>query len=187
MYLGVSAAKVAYVRLKTLLIEPAEHLIEFLAQQEANRQHGKLLKLDWPVEDTTKDLGSFEIGKLASCDLKFESDELFRALKSQSREGSDIFRSNCLIRLVSTDGVHQLTFQDSNFNLVDVIVLHETGRPEYRCRQAELTNMLLNFPIALPMIDAGVPLCPANRTVDKMFYTGFFGSLREVLQKSWTL
>ena len=31
------------------------------------------------------------------------------------------------------------------------------------------------------MIDAGVPLCPANRTVDKMFYTGFFGSLREVL------
>src|SRR5258708_25026793 len=40
--------------------------------------------------------------------------------------------------------------------------------------------MPFNFPLALPMIDTGVPLSPAHGTVNKMFYSSLLGGLSEV-------
>src|SRR6516164_2807964 len=181
MHLGVPATKATDVSLKARRIEPAKHLVELFAQNEPNHWHGKFPKLHWLAKDTTENLRSLGVGQLASCNLQFQSDEAFGALKSQGRKGPDILRGDGLVRFVGPDRVHQLPFQDSDFNLVDVVVLHKSSRPEYCGWQAELANMLLNLPLALPMIDARVPLCPTHGTVDEVFHTGFLGGLRQVL------
>src|SRR6516225_4635687 len=181
MNVRVSATKASDVSLKTRLIEPAKHLVEFFAQNEPNHRHGKLPKLHWLAEDMTENLCRLGIGQLASRNLQLQSDELFGTLKSQSRDGADILRSDGLVRFVGADGIHQLPFQDSDFNLIDVVVLHERSGPEYCGWQAELANMLLDLPLALPMIDARVPLRPAHGTVDEVFHTSFPGGLHQVL------
>ena len=111
MHLGVPAAKVSYVRLKTFRIKPAEHPIEFFAQNQPDHRLGKLLELNRLPEHATEDLRSFGIGKLATGNLQIESDEFFRALKSQGRESADIVGCDCLIKLVGTDGVISLPFK----------------------------------------------------------------------------
>ena len=77
-------------------------------------------------------------------------------------------------------GVPQFARQDSDFDLVNLVVLHESSRPENRCRQTKFPNVLLNFPLALPMIDAGVALSSSDGTVDKMFYPSFLCGLAQV-------
>src|SRR5262245_47890032 len=180
MNLGVSATKAGDVSLKARFIEPAEHLVELFAQEKAHHRQRKLLEFHRLAQNPTEDLGGLGIGQLASCNLQLQSDELFGALKSQGRESPDILRSDGLVRFVGANGIHQLPFQDSDFNLIDVVVLHESSRPEYCGWQAELAYMLLNLPLALPMIDARVPLCPTHGTVDEVFHTGFLGCLRQV-------
>src|SRR5712692_6592492 len=106
MNLRVLATKARNVSLEALVIEPAEHLIELLAQNESNDRHGKLFKLHWLSQDTAENFRGLGIGQLASGNLQFESDEIFGALESQGYEGTDIVGCDCLIRLVSTDGIH---------------------------------------------------------------------------------
>ena len=43
------------------------------------------------------------------------------------------------------------------------------------------SNVFLDFPLRLPMRDAGVPLRSAHRTVDEMLHACFLGDVGEVL------
>src|SRR5262249_50430122 len=58
-----------------------------------------------------------------------------------------------------------------DFNLSNVIILHESGGSENRFWQAGVSNILLDLPFTLPMIDARVPLGAAHRAVDKGIHT----------------
>src|SRR5215831_12926328 len=69
--LGVSPTKLRDVCLKARFIEPAEHLVELLAQEKPNRQHGQLLEFHGFAEDPTKYLRGLRIGQLAPRDLQF--------------------------------------------------------------------------------------------------------------------
>ena len=113
MHLGVAATQFRDVRLEPFLIEPAVHLIVLFAQDASNHRHGKLLKLDRLAQDTTEDFSSLGIGQLASCNLQYLSDELCGAIKRQGYKGADIVDSDCLLRLVGTDGVRELALQQA--------------------------------------------------------------------------
>src|SRR5215831_7632995 len=138
MNLGIFLVKLGNVRAKALLIEPTEHLIELLTQDKPHQRKREFLKLHWFSKDTAEDLCSFDVRQLAAGDLQFNSDKLLGALECLGCKSTDIIGRDCLIWLVTADWVGQLAFQDSDFNLVDVVILHESGRAEYGCRQTEL-------------------------------------------------
>src|SRR5215831_4665751 len=48
------------------------------------------------------------------------------------------------------------------------------GKPSF-------SNVLLDFPFALPMIDARVALRSTNGTVNEVFHAGFFCCVRQIL------
>src|ERR1700747_2761398 len=107
MDFGVPTTKVGDVCLVALLVEPAEHRVELFAQNEAHDGQRKLAKFNWLAHHLAENLRGLEIRQLAAGNLQFEAEEVFGTIKSQSHKGSDIVRSDGLIRLVGADGVGQ--------------------------------------------------------------------------------
>ena len=129
---GVAPAQAFDVGLEACLIEPAKHLIKLLSQHEANDRKWYSLKFHFLSEHATKDLGRLGIRQLAACDLDLCPDELLRALKRERDEGSDIIDGNRLICFIGSDRIGELSLQNSNFDLIYVVILHECSWPEYR-------------------------------------------------------
>src|SRR5262245_13614637 len=61
--------------------------------------------------------------------------------------------------------MHELTLENSYLERLAVVALHERHRPQHRRTQPQLADVFLNFPLALPMVDAGVPLRSSNGAV----------------------
>src|SRR5439155_10345586 len=121
----VSATKLGNVCLEAGLVEPAEHLVELFAQHEPNEQHWQLAKPHRFAQNAAENLGGFGIGQRAAGDLQLQADELARSLKGQGRKSADVVSGNRLIGLVSPDRIEQLAFENADFDLVDVVVLHK--------------------------------------------------------------
>ena len=86
MNFGVLLSEADDISMVTPLIEPAEHLVELLAQKKPNDRHGEFLKLHRPAHYATENLRRLKIGQFASCDFQLQPDEVVRALKSQCRK-----------------------------------------------------------------------------------------------------
>src|SRR6266446_37751 len=182
---GIRPAKTGDVRLISSFIEPTEHGVKLSAQNDADEGQGKFLKLHRLAQHAAEDLGGLRVGQLAAGDLQFFSDELSWPLECQSNERSDVVRRNGLVWLVTADGVHEFPFQKADFHLVDVVRLHESDGPDHGGRQTQASNVFFDFPLALPVRNAGVALRSANRTVDKVFDTNFFAASATFLP-CWT-
>src|SRR5262249_47707813 len=165
-------AKLTNVRLEPIRIEPAEHLIKLLPQHQTNHRHRKLLKFYRFPKHAAKNCSSLRVRKLATRNLQIQTDEIIGPIKGKSSERSNVIRSNRLIGLVCADWIHKLPFQNSDFDLLNIVVFHESGWSKHRCRQSELADVLLDFPFAFPVIDARIPLGATNRRIDEMFYPG---------------
>src|SRR5262245_20632392 len=181
MDLRKPAAKIGNVGLEPRLIEPIEHLVKLAAENDPHHQHRQPLELDWFTEYAAEDVGRLRIGQLASCNLQFLSEQRVRMFKSQRYERSDVVGSNRLIRLVVPDGVHQLAFQNPDFDLLDVIILHEGRGPQDGRRQIQAAYVLLDFPFRLPMVDSRVAFGPSHGTVDKMLEARLLRGVGQVL------
>jgi hypothetical protein len=116
--LWIIAAETRDISLKAGLIEPAEHQIKLFAQNEPDERQGELLEFHWLVQNSAKNLGGLGIRQLASRNLKLPSDEFFGALESKGRKSSNIVGCDRLVGLVRADGVSQLAFEDSDFDLI---------------------------------------------------------------------
>ena len=55
------------------------------------------------------------------------------------------------------------------------------NQADHGSRQTQVANVVLNFPLALPVRNAGVPFCSASRAVDEVFHAGSFRRVRHVL------
>src|SRR5215813_10615967 len=77
--------------------------------------------------------------------------------------------------------MHELTLENSYLERLAVVALHERHRPQHRRTQPQLADVFLNFPLALPMVDAGVPLCSSNGAVYEVLDPSLLGGLREIL------
>src|SRR5262249_28303501 len=115
------------------------------------------------------------------CDFQLCANELLRPLKGERDKRSDVVSSDGLIGLVSADRIQELAFQDSNFDLIDVVVLHERCGAHHGSRKPQLPNVLLDLPLALPMVDTGVTLGSTDRTVYKVRYARLFCGISEIL------
>src|SRR6266567_2841575 len=98
--LGVFAPQFRDVCLEARLVEPAEHLVELLAEEKANHRHGELLEFHGLAQNSTEDLGGFGIGQLASGDFQLRSDELFGAVECQRYKRADVVAGEGLIGFV---------------------------------------------------------------------------------------
>src|SRR5438045_319480 len=76
---------------------------------------------------------------------------------------------------------NQFSFENTNFNFGDVIILHERRWSQNRCRQTFAPNIFLYLPFALPMVDAGISFSSTYRRVDKMFDAGRRSGVRHIL------
>src|SRR5262249_51881151 len=97
MNLGILPAEFGDIGFIAVMIEPVEHLVELLAENQPYDRQGKLLEFHGPVQHTAEDGCRLKICQLASGDFKFRSDELLRALESQCCKSPDIIRGNRLI------------------------------------------------------------------------------------------
>src|SRR5713226_4884637 len=181
MDFGICPTKTGDVRLISRFIEPAEHGVKLFTQDEPDEGHRKFLKLHRLAQDAAEDLGGLGVGQLAAGDLQLFSDEFGWALESQGYKRADVVCRYGLVRFVSPDGIGQLAFQEADLDLVDVVRLHECGGPDHGGRQTQTSNVFFDFPLALPVGNAGVALRPANGAVDKVFDTCFFCRVRYIL------
>src|SRR6516162_6491197 len=141
MNFGVEATQSVNICLEARFVEPAEHLVKLPAQKEPDKQHGHFPETHRPSEDTTKNLRRFRIGQFATSNLEFESDEILGALKGQGGKSANVSGGDRLVGLVGPDGVEQLSLQNADFNLSNVIILHEGRGSENRGRQTEFANV----------------------------------------------
>src|SRR6516225_9968698 len=119
MNFWVRLAKAGDISLITSLVEPSKHHVKLFSQDQANEWQGKLLKFHGLPKDAAKDLRRLKVGQLTSGDLKFLPYEFGWTFERQSCKGSDVIGSNRLVGLVTSDGVRQLAFQDSDFDLIN--------------------------------------------------------------------
>src|SRR6516165_6954753 len=162
MDLRIRSAQTRNIRLVSSFIEPSEHRVKLLPQQQANDGKGNSLELYRLAQYAAENLRSLYVCQLASGNLQRLSNELARALERQGHERSNVIGRNRLVWLVSTDGICQLALQDSDFHLVDVVSLHECNWSDYRCRQPQMADVVLDFPLALPMRDLGITFRSAH-------------------------
>src|SRR5262245_6147075 len=180
-HLRIASAKSVDVGLEPRGIEPAEHLVELLAEDEAHDRQRQALERDLLAKHAAENLGCLEIGKLAAGDLERFADELLWALESERDEGSDIVGGDRLIRLVASDRIPEPAFQESDLHLIDVVVLHEGRRPQHGRRQAEFADVLLDLPLAVPVINPGIAVGAADGAVDEMGHACLLCSIGKVL------
>ena len=173
--------KLSDVSLEAFSVEPAKHLIKLLAKEEADHRHGDPPKPDRLPQDPAEDSSRLGVGQLAPGELELQPQKALRRVKGQRGEGADVVGGDSLVGLVGADRIHEFALQDSYFHLVDVVILHEGSRPEDGGGQAERANVLLDLPLAIPVVDAGIPFRPADGAVDKMLYPPFLGCIRQVL------
>jgi hypothetical protein len=163
------------------MIEPVEHLVEFLSEDDADdrkRQSPEFYRL---TEHATEDLRRFAIGQLAAGNLERLSDEIPWTLKGERGERSDVIGGDRLKWLLGTNRVHQLAPQNPDLDLIDVVVFHEGRGPQNCRRETQPPNVLLNLPLALPMVDPGIALGAADRAVDEVRDAGLFRCVGQVL------
>jgi len=67
--LRIPAAQFRDVRIEARLIEPAEHLVELPAEEQAYPWHGQLLEFHRLAKNASEDLGRFGIGQFAARDF----------------------------------------------------------------------------------------------------------------------
>ena len=121
--LGVFAPRFQDVCLEARLVEPAEHLVELLAEEKANHRHGELLEFHGLAQNSTEDL--------------LRSDELFGAVECQRYKRADVVAGDGLIGFVCANGIHELAFQNPEFDLVDVVVLHQGRGPDLTAARSQ--------------------------------------------------
>ena len=80
----IAATESRNIRLEARLIEPTEHQIELLAQDESHEGQRKFLKFHGLAQHPAEDLRSFEIRQLASGNFEFFSDEFCWALECKA-------------------------------------------------------------------------------------------------------
>ena len=69
MDFGIAPTEPLDVRLETGVIEPAEHLVKLLPEDEANNRKRQSPKLHLFAEHAAKDLCRFQIGEFTARDL----------------------------------------------------------------------------------------------------------------------
>jgi len=72
----VIAPQLRDVRPETIGVEPVEHLVEFLAENQPDHRHWQLLEPDRFSEDTAENLRGLRIGELTAGDLEFQSHKI---------------------------------------------------------------------------------------------------------------
>src|SRR5215470_2649057 len=105
MNLGKVAAKTGDIRFAAVVIEPTEHCVKFVAQNEPRKQQRQLLIFHGLAEDATKDLDGFRVGQFASCDFQLLADEPLRAFKGPRYESADVVCGNRLVGLIRANKV----------------------------------------------------------------------------------
>jgi hypothetical protein len=174
----IAPAKSLYVSLKSGMIEPMEHLVKLFPENEADDRERQPSKFHFLSEHAAKDIGRLRIGELTAGDLKRLTDEFLGTRERECNERPNVIAGD---RLIGPDRIHEFALQNPDLDLVDVVVLHECSRSKDGRWKRELANVLLDLPLALPVINAGIAFGAADRTVDEMCDAGLFCSVGQVL------
>ena len=125
----IAPAETFDISLESGLIEPAKQLVELLPEEKTDERKRQFLKFHFFAEDAAKDLGRLGIGELATGDIKLLADKFLGTLEG---ERANVVGGDRLIRFTGADRIHELTLQNPDLNLVDVVVFHESSRPKNR-------------------------------------------------------
>src|SRR2546429_3102729 len=166
--LRVVAAKRRNVRLEARFVEPLEHLMELLAQHDAREEERQPAELDRSSHHAAKGRRDGGIGELVASDFDRLANESVRLGEGQSGERPDVVGTDELVWLVGADRVEEHAADERFLDGWDVVVLHEANGPQDGGRQSELTDMVLDGPLRLPMRDVRTPLGAADRRVDEV-------------------
>src|SRR5262249_30856655 len=94
---------------------------------------------------------------------------------------ADVVRCDGLVRLISSNRISELPLEDSDLDCINVVVLHKRSGPQEGGWKPELTNVVLDLPLGLPMADAGVSFRSSHRRIDEMRIPSPAAGVRHIL------
>src|SRR5579859_5775450 len=117
--------------MKRRFIKPAKHFVKFLAENQADDGKREFLEFHRFPKYSAEDFRRLNISKIAPRNLQFQSDEILRSLECQGSECADVVHRDGLVRFIASNRIGQLSLEDSDFDGIDIIVLHERRRAKH--------------------------------------------------------
>src|SRR5262245_54479743 len=105
MNIRILLSQLRDVRFKPFAVEPGEHLVKLLTENNPHEGERDPLKLYRLAENTTEHFCRLDVSQLTSGNLQLDSNELAGTLEGQGHKSPDILRCNCLIGLVTSDRI----------------------------------------------------------------------------------
>src|SRR5215469_73059 len=130
--LRVLEAKPVEVGPVALLVEPPEHLVELLAQEQPGREQRKAPERHRAPEHPGKRGGDVQVGELVSGDLQRLPDEATGLGEGQRGPLADVLGRDELNALLGPDGIEQPAPENPLLHRGCVVGLHEGHGPENR-------------------------------------------------------